>query len=248
MKILLASGASEIFTIGHCFRNLEGTGTWHHPEFLMLEWYRVNADYQQIIADTQALIAFCHRKFKPQAPALLWQTLSVEQLWQEKFGLSLAQVQAPAKLKRVARQHGYDDAGNWEQIFNQLFLNEIETAFPSTPFILSDFPARLSPLCAPKKKQPWLAERFEVYLQGREIGNGNTEQLDVASIRRLFQAEQQARLRRGQKPQPVDEEMLAAIRTLAHTGKTYAGMGLGIDRLALVLAELDDINQLWPRF
>ena len=183
-----------------------------------------------------------------QAPTLTWQTLSLEQLWQEKFGLSLAQVQPLVLLKKLARQFGYHDTGDWEQIFNQLFLNEIETTLPQTPFILWDFPARLSPLCAPKKRQPWLAQRFEVYLGGQEIGNGNTEQLDPGAIRRLFRAERQARLHRGQTPQPIDEEMLAAIAAMRRSGHTYAGMGLGLDRLAMAIADIKDIGQLWPRF
>jgi elongation factor P--beta-lysine ligase len=251
MKVLLAAsaGGEPIYTIGHCFRNLEGAGATHHPEFLMLEWYRLDANYLAIIADTKALIDFCAAQVaavtgQPQRH-FSWQTLSVEQLWQTKFGVSIETVQEIAALKKLARQFGYDDQGNWEQIYNQLFLNEIESQLPMTPTILLDFPACLSPLCAVKAKQPWLAQRFEVYLDGLEIGNGNSEQLDAECVRQRFQAEQTWRQQQGQSPQPVDEEMLAAIAALAQTGHQYAGMGLGVDRLVMVLADMKDIGSLW---
>ena len=281
MKRYLAMGFEECYSIGHCFRNLEAAGPSHHPEFLMLEWYRPESDYRRIMADTKALIVYlinnflsddviqmydtCKTSVKQaydkrmtnirhlsyagrQYDLANWPELSVEQLWKKTFGVSIGELQADAALAALARSRGYQVAGaTWEQNFNQLFLNEIEPQLPTDQFyFLLDFPARLSPLCAPRAEAPWLAERFEVYCGALELGNGNSEQLDSARVRQLFADELTARERAGEPAPPLDEEMLAAIEALHRSGRTWAGMGLGVDRLAMLLTDTPDLSGWWP--
>ena len=113
--------------------------------------------------------------------------------------------------------------GGWDEsreVFDQIFVNKIERKFPKEPFFLVDFPYSLfSPLCKAQKEKPYLAERFELYINGMEIGNGNTENTDADSVRKALK-------------KPIDEMFMSALKTMRK--KTYAGMGLGIDRLAML--------------
>ncbi|MBQ6437754.1 hypothetical protein IJJ12_00030, partial [bacterium] len=205
MKHYLARGMDKIYSIGHCMRNMEAKGSSHHPEFLMLEWYRSGCDYHQIMADTKELIGWLAEgarageaqraasatekvRFAGRNYSLVdWPTLSVEEMWQATFGGSIADFLDDESLRALAGARGYDTTGDWEQIFNQLFLNEIETQLPADKFyFLLDFPAKLSPLCRPRADKDWLAERFEVYCGALELGNGNSEQLEEAVVRALF--------------------------------------------------------------
>lgn len=258
MKHYLAQGFSKCYSIGHCFRNLEGKSPTHHPEFLMLEWYRPDADYKQIITDTQELLLNLCTKINQSSLLSFhghtydlrhWQTLSVDTLWQQHFGVSLQSLLDDQAMIAFARQRSYQTQdSNWEQLFNQLYLNEIEPQLPTVPFVLLDFPARLSPLCRPRADKPWLAERFEIYLDQIELGNGNSEQLDTQVISQIFATELAARQSRGEVTQPLDQGMLDDINTLAATGRQFAGMGLGVDRVAMLLGDLPSIDAWWPQF
>lgn len=256
MKHYLAAGFPDCYSIGHCFRNLEGKSSTHHPEFLMLEWYRHDHDYHSIMTDTHQLLVFLAQEItgnsvvtwqEQQYDLDQWPILSVEELWQEHFGCSIRDILTVNQLADLARAHGCNPEGaDWEQLFDQLMLNEIEPLFPSQPFFLLDFPAQLSPLCRPRADKPWLAERFEVYVGGVELGNGNSEHLDGAKIRTLFQAELQTRHARGEATQPLDEEMIADIETMATSGHQFAGIGLGVDRVAMMLGDYNSIDAWWP--
>ncbi len=255
LKKMMAAGLGNCFALGKCFRNLENSGSQHNPEFLMLEWYRSQATYTEIMAETRELILSVLGRIA-ESPTLSvrrqqldvsreWHQVSLDDLWQQQFGVSLAQLEEPQALSKLAQQRDYAvEDSTWEQLFNQLFLNEIEPTFSKQPFFLIDFPARLSPLCQPKKGQPHLAERFELYIGGWEIGNGNTENLDTDSIKQHFQEEATARQQAHQPVHPLDQDFLTAIETLQKTGMTYAGIGLGIDRLAMLLAGVDSIGEV----
>ena len=111
-----------------------------------------------------------------------------------------------------------------------------------------DFPAQLSPLCRPRADKPWLAERFEVYIHRLELGNGNSEQLDSQRVRELFAAELAAREKNHELAPPLDEGMLADIAALQQSGHTFAGIGLGVDRVAMLLTDVNSLGVWWPDF
>lgn len=258
MKHFLTLGFAECYSIGHCCRNMEAKGNTHHPEFLMLEWYRRDHDYRAIMDDTKTLLLYSQQKINHSSilefqgaryDLTHWQTLSVDTLWQEKLGVPLQKCLELDTITTLASDRGYNVAGaTWEQLFNQLFLNEIEPHFPAEPFFLIDFPAQLSPLCRPRADKPWLAERFEVYIHRLELGNGNSEQLDSNRVRELFAAELAERERNHELAPPLDEGMLSDIATLQHSGHTYAGIGLGVDRVAMLLSNVNSLGVWWPDF
>jgi len=210
LKRMLAAGIGNCFAFGKSFRNLENEGTQHLPEFLMLEWYRENADYHDIMKDTEELILFIQTR-------LPW---------------PLRSLAMTSRWKKVSLHSLFKKTGGWDEereVFDQIFVNKIESKFPKEPFFLVDFPTRFSPLCKPQKEKPHLAERFELYINGMEIGNGNTENTDVIAVRKTLK-------------KPIDETFLKALAMMKH--KTYAGVGLGVDRLVMLFSGAKDIKEV----
>lgn len=213
IKKMLAQGIGNCFAISKSFRNLERPGSLHLPEFLMLEWYREDAIYTDIMSDVEKL--FVNFGFKKN-----WPVLSLKKLFQKYLDLDLEKTIANNKLF-------FND-------YDQLFVNEIESKLPKTPLFLVDFPSRISPLCKPQKNNSIFAERFECYISGIEIGNGNTENTDTKSLRKIFEQEQK------RTNLPVDEEFLNSLKIMSK--KSYAGIGIGIDRLMMVLNHKSSIS------
>jgi elongation factor P--(R)-beta-lysine ligase len=261
LKKMLAAGIGNCFAIAKSFRNLEDAGNTHIPEFLLLEWYRENATYKDIMDDTQNLILYIkqhvdhYRKKTPDNHLMYqgktidtttpWKTYSFVDLYTQYAGISLEQVIDEEALIKVAKSKGYETIGaTWEQLFNQLFLNEIEPHLGSNPCFITDFPAKMSPLCKPQREKPYLAERFEVYIAGMELGNGNTENTDTKSVKAVFDAEQEYRNEKGILTPPIDDIFLQSLDAM--NGKSIAGIGLGIDRLAMIFADVTDISEVEP--
>lgn len=252
LKKLLAQGIGNCYSIGHTFRNLENSGSLHSPEFLMLEWYREDAKYSDIMTDVRNLIGFVSRRLSTNSSQSVgslqltdnfaWPELSLELLFKEKADIDLQASCKEDNLFMTAKEKGYEvtDA-SWSQLFDQIFLNEIESHLPKEPFFLVDFPARMSPLCMIQKDKPYLAERFEFYLEGIEIGNGNTENLDAEAVLLSFKHVANIRQQTSKDSHPYDLGFIEALRTLSKTGKSYAGIGLGVERLAMVLTKSDSL-------
>lgn len=247
IKKMLARGIGNCFALGHCFRNLEGAGSKHMPEYVMLEWYRENEDYKKIMQDLQELIHFIHRHIKNTSLNLegKWPIYTMEELFKKYASLEITEIIEDKILFQKAKEKGYSiENTSWNELFDQIFVQEIEQNMPSTPYFIVDFPTRLSPLCRVQKNKPYLADRFEFFMAGMEIANGNNENLDYEKIEKSFQKERDERLEKKLQPQPVDTDFINTVKTMAISGKKYAGIGLGIDRLAMIMAGEENINSL----
>jgi elongation factor P--beta-lysine ligase len=259
LKKMIGCGMGNCFSIGKSFRNLEDSGVRHSPEFLMLEWYRENADYTKIMKDVEELFFYVKKRvdsyLSRQEERVLdigqnkikisnyWERKSMIDLFAKYAKINLLDTLTDRNMQIVARQKGYETKNaNFEQLFNQIFLNEIESHFSQEPFFLYDFPARISPLCAVKTKESRLAERFEVYIAGMELGNGNTENTDYKEVEKAFKEEEKNRKKRGEICPPIDMDFLKALKKMQN--KTFAGIGLGVDRLTMVLGGIKDIKEL----
>lgn len=258
LKKMLAKGLDKVFSIGQTFRNLEQADVEHNPEFLMLEWYRTDADYQVIMNDVERLIKTVWKKVSDyldisgrleyQGETLNlnspWKRLSLETLFNQVTGVELEKAQNLAEMITIANELGYQTTGaNWEQLFNQVVMDKIEPILGKQPLFLLDFPAQTSPLCAVQADKPYLAERFEVYLGGLEIGNGNNEQTNSDIVRKYFVHEEESRLKNNLPTHPIDEEFLKALKLLSKSGKSYAGIGMGVERLVMIVS---NHNQIYP--
>jgi elongation factor P--beta-lysine ligase len=261
LKKMLARGIGNCFAISKSFRNLEGSGSLHIPEFLMLEWYRENADYQVIMKDVRDLLSsiktriddFLKREHSPVVEyqnlkidlSNPWKIYSLPDLFLQYANLNLEEIIADDnKIVEAAQEKGYNTKNaSWNELYDQIFVNEIESKLPKNkPFFLIDFPWRISPLCKPKKDKSYLAERFEFYIAGMEMGNGNTENTDCDSIKKIFADEQDKRIREKLPVPPLDQEFLNALKAMGQ--KQYAGIGVGIDRLSMLFANLSAIEHL----
>lgn len=263
LKKMIAKGAGNCFAIGKSFRNLENSGPQHSPEFLMLEWYRENADYKKIIKDAQKLIKQIKKNVdrnlgrEPSNNLIYkgininlsgkWLIFSLVDLFNQYAKCNLAEIIDDKKMIKLSEKKGYSTKNaSWEQLFNQIFLNEIEPKLGIKPCFIIDFPSRISPLCAKRADQPYLSERFEIYLAGIELGNGNTENTDAGGVKQTFVEEANYRKRKKLPTPPLDEEFLTSLNAMKK--KKCAGIGLGLDRLAMIFGDFKDITALYSDF
>lgn len=259
LKKMLAKGLDKVFSIGQTFRNLEPADVEHNPEFLMLEWYRSDANYQMIMADVEELVnavwvevknylgnneepRYGTEKISLNSP---WKRVSLETLFNQVTGVKLEKTLELQQMKNIAKSLGYQTQGtNWEQLFNQIVMDKIEPFLGKQPLFLIDFPAQTSPLCKVQKNRQYLAERFEVYLGGLEIGNGNNEQTDTTLVKKHFLQEQKFREKNQLPTHPIDYEFLEALKTMGESGKSYAGIGMGVERLVMIMSNQNRIYSL----
>ncbi|MCX6731142.1 MAG: hypothetical protein NTZ55_04810 [Candidatus Roizmanbacteria bacterium] len=253
IKRMLSQGIGNCFALAKSFRNLEQEGSQHLPEFLMLEWYRKQADYTDIMIDAEQLLSFINEhlsntleiepiRYHERIIDLdkKWKIYSLNELFKTYADINLKDIiEDDELLFSVAKKRGYiiEDA-TWGEVYDQLFVNEIESELPSEPLFLIDFPSRVSPLCKQKKNEPYFAERFELYIAGIEIGNGNTENTDYNYVRKTFETESL------KTKMPIDEEFLNSLNKM--NDSTYAGIGMGIDRLAMLFSNESTIQSIEP--
>jgi lysyl-tRNA synthetase class 2 len=259
MKKLLAAGMPRIFQLAHAFRDGE-RGSLHAPEFLLLEWYRADASYRDLMRDCERLLravrgATSGGEFRWRGraadPAAPWDHLTVAEAFARHAGIDLlatcADPAAPS-LKRLAdaarpigiAPHAGDE---WEDLFFRVFLERIEPHLGlGAPTVLYDYPLGMAALARRKPDDPRLAERFELYVCGLELANAFGELTDPVEQRARFLADQAKRRARYGEAYPIDEDFLAA---LAHMPES-AGIALGVDRLVMLASGAECIDDvLW---
>jgi len=227
MKRLLALGCAKIFQICHCFRKGE-KGRLHHEEFMMLEWYRLDADYRQLMADCDALLAFLAaniERFLPPQVVFTWPENIREDFRAGGERLTVAEA--------FARYAPLDaEAAVASGQFDEMLVTHIEPRLGfARPTFLVDYPARLASLARLSPEDEKIAERFELYYRGIELANGFSELTDASEQRRRFDEEIVAIERLGQPRPQMPERFLA---DLAKIGKA-CGIALGLDRLIMLL-------------
>lgn len=252
-KRLLTAGTERIFSLQHAFRSGE-RGQHHNPEFAMLEWYRTDANYLAIVRDLQQLVSACAQALAgdPTTAGLLaltpdvlarklWPRLSIREALRRFAGFDPGQF-APKRLRRLATKAGLDvrpDDGPADMVV-QTLVERVEPALQTIPVVVLDrWPIALASLAAPFPRQPWLAQRFEVYLHGVELANGFTELTDPDEQARRFAGDVAAREQTGRPVYPQDERFLAALREGCPPA---AGVALGVDRLLMALTGQHNID------
>ena len=229
MKRLLAVGCERIFQICHCFRQGE-RGRLHLEEFVMLEWYRLGADYDALMRDCEGLFEMLSRELSGAFPVPLnpgWERLTVADAFARYSPLSAAEA-----LEK--------------DMFDQLLVEQVEPRLgQSRPTFLCDYPLELASLARQKPGQPEVAERFELYISGIELANGFSELTDSELQRKRFQEEyakmDNERARQAKMPERFLED-------LGMVGQA-AGIALGLDRLFMLFLgkkKLDDAVSFAP--
>jgi len=234
MKRLLAAGQGKIFQLGPVFRAGEN-GRWHHPEFTLLEWYRADAGYLEILADAKELLAAAAAALRGAAD-FAWRDVPLScapESWVQ-LGVSEAFV----------AHAGWDPAREFDaDRFDLDLVSRVEPALPADrPVVLMDYPAPLAALARRKPDDPARAERWELYLGGVELANAYSELTDPAEQRARFEAANARRRARGAAPYPLDEAFLAALAQMPPAG----GIALGVDRLLMILADAASLDAVLP--
>lgn len=262
MKKLLVGGLPRIFQFARVFRNGETSDT-HHPEFTMLEWYRAGADYTRLMDDCAALLAEAAAtsdrdavSFRGVSCALTAEPerLSVPEAFARFAGIDLMAALAdqdaaepdPQPLAAEARRIGISvsPSDRWEDVFFKVMLDRVEPRLGAgRPTVLHDYPACQAALSRRKPGEPRLAERFELYVAGVELGNGFSELTDAAEQERRFRADAALKRRLYATEVPIDRDFLDA---LAFGMPESAGIALGFDRLAMLCCGAERIEDvLW---
>lgn len=252
MKKLLSTehGFSKIFNLTKVFRNGEIGGPLHNPEFTMLEWYRLNADYTNIMTDCESLI-----KYLVKSPTLNyqnhtidlstpWERITTQELFQKYCDIDLLENRDFETLKNTAIQKGYDVNGclDWDDIFFKIFLNHIEKNLGfKKPTFVYDYPITQAALAKKSNKEPFFAERFELYIAGIELANAFSELTDADEQRQRLNEEQALRRKLGKTVFDIDEEFLAALESITEPA---AGIALGLDRLFMILMNKKSIEEV----
>ncbi len=229
MKRLLAAGYDRIFQICKCFRKGE-RGRFHLPEFTLLEWYAANTDYRDMMAQTEDLVRHAAREiglkttlhFKGHAVDLEspWQRTSVRDAFERYAAVSL-------------------DEALSRNVFEEILTEVVEPflGIPS-PVFLFDYPAEMGALARLKPENPRYAERFELYIAGVEICNAFSELTDPEEQRNRFEKDIRARESLGKEIYPEAVHFLESLTEMPEA----SGNALGVDRLVMVLGNLDDID------
>ncbi|KRA68501.1 elongation factor P--(R)-beta-lysine ligase [Caulobacter sp. Root656] len=258
-KKLLAAGERRIFDFGKVWRNRE-RGALHHPEFTMLEWYRVGEPYQALMDDCAALLALAAETagsrqfhFRGQAcdPFAAPERVTVAQAFERHAGVDLlASIGADGETDRDALAGSATAAGirvadddTWADVFSRVIVEKVEPNLGvGRATILCEYPAAEAALARPKPGDPRVAERFELYACGVELANAFGELTDAGEQRRRFETEMDEKARVYGERYPLDEDFLAALAIMPEA----SGSALGFDRLVMLAAGASRVDQvLW---
>jgi len=259
LKKLISQGIGNCFAISKVFRDLEDIGPTHNLEFSMLEWYEMGKNYRDIADTTQKLVLdIYHSILKKQDKSAIdlltyqnqiinlsnpWYFFTLKELFQKFAGLDLSKNLTAEKIIATAKSKGYNTDGvtTWEPLYTQIFINEIESKLPQDkPVVIFDYPTQMSPLCLPCPNDPGFSQRFEFYIGGMEIGNAYSELNNSIALKASFEAEAKFRQDNNLPSHPYDQGFIDACGQLP----VCAGIGLGVDRLAMLFADSVNIEDV----
>jgi lysyl-tRNA synthetase class 2 len=246
LKRLLVGGMERVYELGRVYRN-EGISPRHNPEFTMLEVYQAYGDYRSMMDLTEQLIVDAIQSLDGQfrrpwgdstidfSPPFARRTY--DELFQEHTGVDPNQSGAVADL---ARAIGFEpDAKHPDVVKSFVFEERVEDALMGPVFVL-DYPASICPLTKRKRNHPHVAERFELMIQGMEIANAYTELNDPDLQEQLFRT-QLAGMAEEDSMARMDHDFIKALR---HGMPPAGGLGVGIDRLVMLLTNSQSIREV----
>jgi len=252
LKRLIVGGLSDkVYEINRCFRN-EGISTRHNPEFTTMESYEAFTDYngamqlaEEAIAES-ARAVFGKTEFEFRGHTVLLKTpfrrARMTDLVQEQTGVDFLKLPDVTNAKAAAQKLGVDVhiCHNWGQVVEAVFAEKVEDTLIQ-PVHVTDLPKDISPLAQGHRTEPLLTERFETYIAGWEFCNGFSELSDPVEQRARFAAQMAQREAGDDEAQILDEDFIHALELgLPATG----GLGIGIDRLVMLLTGSETIREV----
>jgi lysyl-tRNA synthetase class 2 len=251
LKRLIIGGMERVFEIGRVFRN-EGISTRHNPEFTMMELYQAFADYNDIMDLTEVLFVNAANDATGSSTVLIddipvdlakpWRRARMIDLVKEATGVEVHPSQPREQLVALAEKHGVKVLPHFGpgKIIEELFEATCEAALREPTFV-TGHPVEISPLARVDRNDPYLTERFELFVGGRELANAYSELNDPVEQRLRFEDEQKSKEAGNAEAGTVDEDFLRAMEYgMPPTG----GLGIGMDRLVMLIGNAQSIRDV----
>jgi lysyl-tRNA synthetase, class II len=252
LKRLIVGGFEKVFEMGRIFRN-EGISTRHNPEFTTIEIYQAYADYFDMMALTEALITAAAQSVLgtlavPYQGEIInlsspWKQATMHELVQQATGLDFSTFPTVEAAKSACAAAGITDIDSCTSIghlLNTAFEQTVESTLIQPTFVL-DYPVEISPLAKPHRSKPGLVERFELFIVGRETANSFSELTDPVDQRERMEAQAARKASGDLEAHDVDEDFLNALE---HGMPPTGGLGIGIDRLVMLLTDSPSIRDV----
>jgi len=251
LKRLLVGGLEKVFEINRNFRN-EGISTKHNPEFTMLEAYQAYADYNDMMDLTEELIVYVvqtvlgstvitygDKEINFVAP---WPRIPMLKAIKDYAGVDFTGVHSADEAFRLVRdlELELEPGSSWGEIVNEVFEQLVEPKLIQPTFII-DYPVEISPLAKRKEDNPALTYRFELFIYGREIANAFSELNDPIDQRERFAEQVEKRAAGDEEAHMMDEDFIAALE---YGMPPAGGLGIGIDRLVMLLTDSPSIRDV----
>jgi lysyl-tRNA synthetase class 2 len=245
LKRLIVGGLERVYELGKDFRN-EGISYKHNPEFTMLEWYEAYADYEDIMLRVEELLPLLAAAASYDGEVSFappYRRVGFVDVIREATGIDIMEHETGAELAAAIEAAGIDMPTadlEWPGLADDLFSKKVEPTLIQPTFVI-DYPKALSPFAKDHRSKPGLVERFEAFAGGMEIGNAFTELNDPDEQRARFEAQVRLAEAGDDETQPYDE---AFVQALEHGMPPTGGIGLGIDRLVLLMTGKRSIREI----
>ncbi len=251
LKRLVVGGMERVFEIGRVFRN-EGLSPRHNPEFTMLELYQAYADYGDIMRLTEDLVAHLAMEVCGTTKLVYagedldltppWRRASMAELIEEQIGVHVDVRMPIERFRQICDEHGvaWNDHDGPGTLMLEIYEKTTESQLWGPVFVM-DYPKEVSPLARDHREQPGMVERFEAIVARRELCNAFSELCDPVEQLATFTAQDTARQRGDDEAMPVDLEY---VRALEHGLPPTGGLGIGIDRLVMLLTGAETIRDV----
>jgi lysyl-tRNA synthetase, class II len=245
-------GFEKVFEMGRIFRN-EGVSTRHNPEFTSIEIYQAYADYGDMMDLTEEMITTASSEvigtlqlsyqgtdINLESP---WKRITMHEAVKEATGVDFAafsDLEAARTAAKAAGIRDVEDCASIGKLLNEAFEQKVEATLIQPTFV-TDYPVEISPLAKPHRSKPGLVERFELFAVGRELGNSFSELTDPLDQRSRLEAQAARKAAGDLEAQDVDEDFLCALE---HGMPPTGGLGIGIDRLVMLLTDAPSIRDV----
>ncbi|HTE64042.1 MAG TPA: lysine--tRNA ligase [Solirubrobacteraceae bacterium] len=245
LKRLIVGGLERVYEIGKNFRN-EGVSFKHNPEFTVLEWYEAYADYDDVARRCEALVAHVAEAAGYQGEldfSAPWRRETLAGAIGARSKVDILANRDLASLQAAMREQGHDVPENeetWGQLVDHLLTKFVEPDLIQPTFLM-DYPVEISPLAKLHRSEPGLTERFEAFAGGMEFANAFTELNDPEDQRARFEEQQRFAAAGDAEAHPVDEAFLQALE---HGMPPTGGIGIGIDRLVMLMTGQQTIREV----